>query len=379
LRSEVDEHLEELSRLLETAGGREVGRVLVERARPDASTFIGRGRVEALRDDLRDLRADLVVFDDDLSPAQAHKIEEAVGVRVIDRSALILDIFGRRARTREARTQIELAQLRYLLPRLTRRWTHFSRQVGGIGVRGVGETQLEIDRRLVRRRIARLQSELKRIDRARGERRKRRKATFQAALVGYTNSGKSTLLNALTGAGAFAEDRLFATLDPLVRRLSRSGPRPILLIDTVGFVRKLPHDLVASFRSTLHEASAADLLLHVIDLSHHDHEAQAETTRRVLADLGLSDRPLVEVFNKIDRLDGSGAMDRAARLDPGARFVSALTGEGVEELRAGVQRAASSNGDFAADRRSVGQRDESPETEAQVDGDAAPRDGGRQE
>lgn len=331
--------LDELGRLLETAGGEEVGRLEVVRKRPDPATFIGAGKVQALAQEVERLGADLVVFDDELSPAQAAKVEQATGVRVVDRSALILDIFARRARTREARTQVEMARLNYLLPRLTRRWGHLGRQIGGIGVRGEGEKQLEIDRRLLRRRIQRLRSELHKIDRARGERRKRRRRTFQVALVGYTNAGKTTLFNLLTGATGSTGDRLFVTLDPLVRPLKRAGSRKILAIDTVGFVRKLPHALVASFRSTLREAAQADLLLHVVDPSVEGYEQQMETAQQVLAELDLSQTPTIDVFTKVDKVAQPGILERAARLYPDACLVSSLTGAGISALVERVVRS----------------------------------------
>jgi GTP-binding protein HflX len=324
--------LNELERLLETAGGRQVGRLQVVRERPDPATYLGRGKLQELAALVSRLDANLVVFDDELSPAQTAKLEQAAGARVIDRSALILDLFARRARTREARTQVEMARLRYLLPRLTRRWSHLGRQVGGIGVRGEGEKQLEIDRRLLRKRIQRLSEELRRIDRARGERRKRRSRAFQVALVGYTNAGKTSLFNALTGARGGTEDRLFATLDPLVRPLRRGGLRRGLLIDTVGFVRKLPHTLVASFRSTLREAAQADLLLHVIDPSTPEYEQQMETAHLVLAELDLAATPTIDVFTKIDRVQEAGVLERLARLYPRACLVSSVTGRGLDEL-----------------------------------------------
>jgi GTP-binding protein HflX len=243
-----------------------------------------------------------------------------------------LDIFASQARSKEARTQVELAQLKYLLPRLTRRWVHLSRQVGGIGVRGPGETQLEVDRRLVRERIARLNKELERIDRSRQVRRHGREEHFRAAIVGYTNSGKSTLLNALTSANAFVEDRLFATLDSTTRKLMLTPQTSILLTDTVGFIRKLPHHLVASFRSTLEETVQADLLIHVIDLSHPQFRAQMDTVRTVLSDLGLEDRPRFLVFNKVDRLHGGSALEWARSTYPNAVFISALLGIRLNEL-----------------------------------------------
>ena len=330
--SEVEEHLEELRRLTETAGGVVVGTFVQDRPRPDPATVLGKGKVEEIGRASGSLRAGLLIFDDDLSPAQARNLEHSLEIPVLDRAGLILDIFAVRARSREAKVQVELAQLRYLLPRLTRRWTHLERQAGGIGVRGVGETQLETDRRLIQQRIARLVSQLDQIGRERTQRRKRRKETTQVALVGYTNAGKSTLLNRLTGAAAFVEDRLFATLDPLVRQGREAWDR-FLFIDTVGFIRKLPPQLVASFRSTLEEAREADVLLHVVDVSHPSFEDQMKTTRRVLEEMGLDEKPVLAVFNKADRMGSRQEMDQAARVDPEAVFVSAARGEGLEELK----------------------------------------------
>jgi len=347
-RSEVGEHLEELARLLASAGGRAVARVIVDRDRPDAATLIGRGRAAALHAEATRAGAAHVIFDDDLSPGQTRGLEEIVGLPILDRAALILEIFARRARTREARTQVELARLRYLLPRLTRRWGHFSRQAGGIGGREVGETQLELDRRMARRRIGWLEKDLARIDRARAERRKPRRGAFQIALVGYTNAGKTTLLNALTGAGSRAEDTLFATLDPLVRRWTGVPGATVLVIDTVGFVRNLPHGLVASFRSTLREAAEADLLLHVIDLSHPAWQDQAATSHRVLADLDAGERPCIDLFNKIDRNVPPGQVERARRLHPQAVFISAASGLGLPELAAQLRARVLARGAYVA-------------------------------
>ncbi len=342
-RPEVEEHLEELGLLAETAGAQVVGRVIQDRGPAHPATLLRQGKVEELGRLAESERADLAIFDEDLSAAQVRNLERTLPVRVLDRSALILDIFARRARSREARTQVELARLRYLLPRLTRQWGHLSRQAGGvgqaggIGQRGVGETQLEIDRRLLRRRIARLQDDLGRIERERGERRKGRRGADRVALIGYTNAGKSTILNLLTGAGTLVEDRLFATLDPLVRRCERGGRAPFLLIDTVGFIRKLPHHLVASFRSTLEEAWDSDLLVEVTDASAPALKDHLKTTRETLDDLGLSERPLLRVFNKVDRVP-AGLVDRLRAEDPGALFLSALdpaSGDRLEsEIRA---------------------------------------------
>ncbi len=337
-RAQTDEHLDELGLLAESAGAVVVGRVVQDRGRVNPGTLVRTGKVEEIAGLRRERSADLAVFDMDLSPAQVRNLEKAVGAKILDRSGLILDIFARRARTREARTQVELAQLRYLLPRLTRQWTHLSRQDGGIGQRGVGETQLEIDRRLIRRRIARLASDLAEIERDRDERRKGRSAVPRVSLVGYTNAGKSTLLNLLTGATAPVEDRLFSTLDPLVRRCERGGRPPFLVVDTVGFIRKLPHHLVASFRSTLEEAAGADLLLHVVDASSNVIEEQMSSTRSTLADLGLGEAPVLLVFNKIDRTP-SGVLQRLRGDFPDGVFLSAVDPSQGDPLEARVRGA----------------------------------------
>lgn len=285
--------------------------------------------------------ADLVIFDEELSPAQGKNLEGLVGVRVMDRAELILDIFATRARTKEARMQVELAQLEYLLPRLKRMWSHLSRIRGGIGLRGPGETQLETDRRLINARLADLRKKLKAVAKARATQRKGREGTFRAALVGYTNAGKSSLLKALSGSDQFVEDRLFATLDSSTRTVDVGEGLEVLMTDTVGFIRKLPHQLVASFRSTLEEAAEADVLLHVIDSSHTDWEGQRLVVEEVLKELGLKDRPQLLVLNKTDQLDSDELMTlrvRTRELEPTpAVFTSALSPETLVGLKAALR------------------------------------------
>jgi GTPase len=328
-RALVDEHLEELEKLTESAGGTVVGKILQERRSPDSATFIGRGKVATLAELVRERGATLVIFDDDLSPAQIRNVEKEVSATVIDRSALILDIFARRARSAESRTQVELAQLNYLFPRLTRQWSHLSRQAGGIGTRGVGETQLELDRRIVRDRIARLNIDLERIEQTRQTQRRGRSNLFTIALVGYTNAGKSTLFNQLTRGGAETVDKLFATLDAKLQRSHHPMPTETVFIDTVGFIRKLPHHLVASFRSTMEEAVAADLVLHVINLAHPNVESQREVGRAVLGDLLIPEDRVIEVYNKADQIAPDILFDRDTA---NSATVSALTGSGIEKL-----------------------------------------------
>ncbi len=346
LRTEVDDHLDELERLVDTAGGRVVGRLIQERRSPDPATLVGSGfvaRVAALADAEH---ARSVVFDEDLTASQVRNLERAMpdDVKVLDRAAVILDIFAARARSREARTQVELAQLNYLLPRLTRRWGHLSRQAGGIGTRGVGETQLEIDRRLVSKRIAQLKGQLAVIERDRRLRRERRQELPSVALVGYTNAGKSSLFRRMTKARVLVEDRLFATLDPRARRTALGENVTAVMTDTVGFIRKLPHDLVAPFRSTLEEAVDADLILHVVDAAHPSWEEHLLVGDDVLEGLGVGrDRQLV-VLNKIDLLG-----ERRPRAPSGrpSVAVSARTGDGIAELRVTIRRTLLSGPDVA--------------------------------
>ncbi len=331
---ETEEHLAELAALADTAGVEVVGEAIQTRAALDARLFVGSGKAEEIAREVAELGADLVLFDDDLSGGQVKNLEEVVKVQVMDRSGLILEIFDLRAKSREARTQVELARLQYLLPRLTRQWQHLSRQVGGIGVRGgEGETQLEADRRVLRRRIARLKRELEQIDRMRSEHRRGRAGVPVVALAGYTNAGKSTLFNRLTRDRTLAEDRLFATLDPRLRRGALGPGAPVVVFaDTVGFIRKLPHHLVASFRSTLDEVVQADLVLHVVDRSHPRWEEQKRVAEQVMAELGIPPERILEVHNKIDRMPGG-----VPALD-GALPVSALAGDGLEALLLRIAR-----------------------------------------
>ncbi len=368
----ADEHLEELAKLIESAGGTVVARVMAKRNAPDAATYVGKGKAEELKRLAERHAVTLVVFDDDLSPAQLRNLEKLIGgeVKVIDRSALILDIFASRAKTREARTQVELAQLEYMLPRLTRAWSHLERQAGGIGTRGVGETQLELDRRIVRTRIARLKDELQRIEKTRATQRKSRGAAFTVALVGYTNAGKSTLFNRLTRGDAMAMDQLFATLDAKSQRIAYEMPRETVVIDTVGFIRKLPHHLVASFRSTMEEAVAADLVLHVIDGSHPQSSEQREVGEEVLADLGVDSARIVDVYNKLDRVDDHFQAPRRNSV-----AVSALTGDQIAQLVDTIRDREREGGELLhleiphADARLVAQLHERAEVHEQTTND----------
>lgn len=333
----VEEHLEELGRLTDTAGGRVVGALVQRLDHPHPRYYIGEGKAQELHDLVQEREADLVIFDEELSPAQGRHLEDLLGVRVMDRSELILDIFATRARSSEARMQVELAQLQYLLPRLRRMWSHLSRIRGGIGLRGPGETQLETDRRLIGARIADLRRKLDAVGRARATQRRAREGKFRAALVGYTNAGKSSLLRALSGSDLFVEDRLFATLDSATRSVDVGSGHEVLVTDTVGFIRKLPHHLVASFRSTLEEAREADVLLHVIDASHPDRDEQREVVTSVLEELDLAGRETILVFNKMDRLthaEEEALRERVRALESApAVLVSAVQPETLQALR----------------------------------------------
>jgi GTP-binding protein HflX len=333
----MNEHLDELAELVDTAGGVVVGTLTQQIDRPNPATYLGKGKIDELVQKIQDTDATLIVFDDELTPAQGKNVEDATGKRVMDRAELILDIFATRARSSEARMQVELAQLEYMLPRLMRMWSHLEKFRGGIGVRGPGETQLETDRRLINNRIKVLKQRLGEVQKSREVQRSSRQGQFRASLVGYTNAGKSSVLRALSGEkSVFVEDRLFATLDPLTREIHLAENTTVLLTDTVGFIRKLPHNLVASFRATLEEVAEADLLLHVIDASHPGWEEQRTVVNQVLNELGARETPTLHVFNKIDLIphDALIAMQtRIQNLVPGSVFISTMTDEGIDPLR----------------------------------------------
>ena len=319
----VTENLRELCDLVTTAGGEVKETFIQSRTNHDPTYFIGKGKARDIALFTKENSVETIIFDDELSPAQSRNWEQLTNIKVIDRSALILDIFAAHAKSKESRTQVEMAQLTYLLPRLTRHWSHLSRQLGGIGTKGPGETQLETDRRLVRTRIAYLKKELEKIERQRTIQRKKAQAMIQVSLVGYTNSGKSTLLNALTGARVLIADQLFATLDTTTRRLRLNDQHTVLISDTVGFINKLPHHLIASFQSTLAQAQEADLLLHIVDLSNPFYYNQIETVQSILKDLKIEKKTALIIFNKVDKVSDEQIV-KNARLDyPGALFVSA--------------------------------------------------------
>jgi len=347
----LEDSLAELERLADTAGVEVVGYVSQNLKSPNPKTYIGSGKVEEVKMLAEGMEADIVIFDNELSPRHQRELEECIGdsLRVIDRTALILDIFAQHARTKEGSLQVELAQYEYRLPRLTRAWTHLARQagggggrtgsVGGVGLRGPGETQLEVDRRIITKRIEFLKAELEKVRNQRMLYRQRRKKSQipVVALVGYTNAGKSTLLNKLSDSDVYVADQYFATLDPTTRRVDLPGGQTVLLTDTVGFIQKLPTELVAAFRATLEEISEADVLLHLVDITHANAEAQVKSVHETLLDIGAGDVPMVFAFNKIDMVKDTDSEKAAFEGVPDAYPVSALTGKGLEELLFAVE------------------------------------------
>ena len=346
----ANEYLEELNFLVQTAGGKTVARFQQKLSHPDPKTFVGKGKLEEITAFIKSNQIGLAVFDDELSPSQIRNIEKITGCKVLDRTNLILDIFAKRARTAQAKTQVELAQNTYLLPRLTRMWTHLEKQRGGIGVRGPGETEIETDRRAIRNKIAILKEKLKEIEKQNATQRKQRYGILRVALVGYTNVGKSTLMNLLSKSNVFAENKLFATLDTTVRKVVFNDT-PFLLSDTVGFIRKLPHDLVESFKTTLEEVREADILLHVIDISHPSFEEQIEVVQQTLVELNAANKPTILVFNKIDQFK-TLQMDKydissedavltlqelerswMAKINSPCVFIAASSGQNIGELK----------------------------------------------
>lgn len=355
---EVEEHLDELEFLAQTAGAVTSTRFVQKLSKPDSRTFLGSGKMDQVAQFVKENETDLVIFDDELTPSQLRNIERILGCRILDRTNLILDIFAGRAQTAHARVQVELAQYQYLLPRLTRMWTHLERQQGGIGMRGPGETEIETDRRIIREKIARLKTQLEKIDRQMIVQRKNRTQMIQVALVGYTNVGKSTLMNLISKSEVFAENKLFATLDTTVRKVVIDN-LPFLLSDTVGFIRKLPHTLVESFKSTLDELREADILCHVVDISHPGFEEQISIVNETLREIGAGDKRVIMIFNKIDAFTYSRkdeddlspvSMENysleelkqswmaATAGDSSVLFISALEKENIEELRETLYR-----------------------------------------
>ncbi len=324
--------LTELGRLVKTAGARVVGKLVQRLPRYDASSYLGSGKVEQLEVMAREREADTIVCDNDLSPAQIRNLERIIDRKVIDRSELILDIFAKHARTQQAKLQVELAQLEYTLPRLTRMWKHLSRIEGGIGFRGPGERQLEVERRLVRKKTSELRKRLKQIGKRKARQVAARSDEFTISIIGYTNAGKSTLMNRLTNAGVEAGDQLFVTLDTRTREWHLSRTEQALLSDTVGFIRRLPHHLVASFHATLEEANRADLLLHVVDISHEDPRSQVQAVKQVLREIGAADKPELTVFNKIDQPHAEAELALLRSEQPWAVAVSALNSRGIDQL-----------------------------------------------
>lgn len=329
----VEEHLDELEMLAYTAGAVTQMKIIQDKDRMDSAFYLGKGKAEEVAQLAEQNETDLVIFDDDLTPIQVRNLEKLINKKIVDRSGLILDIFATRAQTREAKTQVELAQLQYMLPRLTRAWTHLSKQYGGIGTKGPGETQIETDRRMIRTRISMLKGKLEKIESQRQTKSANRKDFFKASLVGYTNAGKSTLLNLLTNAGVLAENKLFATLDSTTRSIELENNQTVLLSDTVGFIRKLPHHLIASFKSTLNEVREADLIMHVVDVSHPFFEDHIAVVDQTLKELGAEKKPQIRIFNKVDVLEDRGIIDAVSRRYENSIFISAERGINIGRLK----------------------------------------------
>lgn len=343
----TNEYLDELAFLAETSGALTMKRFTQRLPLPNTATFVGTGKLQEIKDFVKEHEIDIAIFDDDLSPTQIRNIERELEIKILDRSNLILDIFASRARSADAKTQVELAQYQYLLPRLTRMWTHLERQKGGIGMRGPGETQIETDRRIIKDKIARLKEKLEKIDKQKAVQRGNRGKMVRVALVGYTNVGKSTIMNVISKSEVFAENKLFATLDTTVRKVVIKNI-PFLLSDTVGFIRKLPHQLVESFKSTLDEVREADLLLHVVDISHVSFEDQFNTVNETISEIGAADKPAIVIFNKIDAYTSTGEFEEGInsrpsigelkrtwmnRLGSKVIFISAYKNENMDEFK----------------------------------------------
>jgi len=334
----IDLSMGELKSLAETAYYNPIAIISQKRIPVNPKTLIGKGKVEEVRQVVRHHSADIVIFDENLSPAQNKNLENIFKCRVIDRSWLILEIFSNHARTREAKTQVELASLKYALPRLTKMWGHLSRQRGGIGMKDVGETQIQLDRRLIRNQITKLDRKLKQIDLEKKTQRKSRRGVYKVALIGYTNAGKSTLMNQLTGAQTLVEDKLFATLDSTIRKIKRNFPFPVILSDTVGLIDKLPHDLVASFKSTLDEVRDADLLIKMVDINDQNANRHIQTITKVINQLGVDDTDSILVFNKVDKLADPEILQKEIQSNPEAIAVSGKNGNGLDTLRNAIVR-----------------------------------------
>jgi GTP-binding protein HflX len=343
-RYDIEDSLDELAQLADTAGADVCERMTQNLAKVHSSTYIGSGKVDELKEAVEFHSADLVIFDDDLTPMQLRNLERKINCKLVDRSGLILDIFATRARSSTAKTQVELAQLDYIRTRLTRQWTHLSRQKGGIGFKGPGESQIETDRRLIGTRMATLRERLDKIDKQRTTQRKGRDEYDRFALVGYTNAGKSTLMNAISGTNVLAENRLFATLDATTRLVRIDDNKEVMLSDTVGFIRKLPHRLIESFKSTLDETRESDILLHVVDAAHPHFEDHIAVVRETLRELGVEDKRRLLVFNKMDELEARDLIGQLRADYPDAVFVSALRGVGLDELK--EQMLAAIEADF---------------------------------